>query len=215
MKKLFTALLFAALTTSPLAAQQPPTVDQPKITVTGEALVYAKPDKVILNFGIETRDTQLLVAKRKNAEIWKKAAAAIKESGVPDKDVQTDYLSIEPRYKDFTTRRADRLRDPQHVRRDVGRSGEGGDADLQDAGSRRESCQRRRVPDHPIQAATGNRPASWRSRRPRKRRRRWRPCWDAPSANRWRSTRPAAAGPGTSPVGPAGATGGLRECRRT
>jgi hypothetical protein len=101
MRKLFTALLFVALATSLLGAQQPPTVDQPKITVTGEALVLAKPDKVILNFGIETRDTVLLVAKRKNADIWKKAAAALKECGVPSKDVQTDYLSIEPRYKNY------------------------------------------------------------------------------------------------------------------
>jgi uncharacterized protein YggE len=101
MRKLFTALLFTAFTAAPLAAQQPPTVDQPRITVTGEALVLAKPDKVILNFGIETRDTVLLAAKRKNGDIWKKAAAALKECGVPSKDVQTDYLSIEPRYKDY------------------------------------------------------------------------------------------------------------------
>ncbi|MEI8376001.1 MAG: SIMPL domain-containing protein [Planctomycetota bacterium] len=100
MKSLLTSL-FVVFTASTLAAQQPPNLDQPKITVTGEALVYAKPDKIILNFGIETRDTQLLTAKRKTADIWKKAAAALKESGVPDKDVQTDYLSIEPRYKNY------------------------------------------------------------------------------------------------------------------
>ncbi len=101
MKNLLTTTLLVVLSASPLAAQLPVCDDRPKITVTGEALVYAKPDKVILNFGIETRDTQLLAAKQKNAEIWKKAAAALKESGVPDKDVQTDYLSIEPRYRNY------------------------------------------------------------------------------------------------------------------
>ena len=101
MKTLFPVTLFVVLTASTLAAQQFPSVDQPKITVTGEALVYAKPDKVILNFGIETRDTQLLAAKQKNADIWKKAAAALKEGGVPAKDVQTDYLCIEPRYRNY------------------------------------------------------------------------------------------------------------------
>jgi uncharacterized protein YggE len=101
MRKLFTALLLAALAAPPLAAQPPAGVEQPKITVTGEALVYAKPDKIIVNFGIETRDTVLLSAKRKNGEIWKKAAAVLKELGVPSKDVQTDYLSIEPRYKNY------------------------------------------------------------------------------------------------------------------
>ena len=100
MKSLLTTLLMACMA-STLAAQQPPSVDQPKITVTGEALVYAKPDKIVLNFGIETRDNQLVTAKQKNAAIWKKAAAALKEGGVPNKDVQTDYLSIEPRYRNY------------------------------------------------------------------------------------------------------------------
>ena len=101
MKNLLLTMLLIAFTASTLAAQQPPSVDSPKITVTGEALVYAKPDKIVLNFGIETRDTQLLAAKQKNAEIWKKAAAVLRESGVPNKDVQTDYLSVEPRYRNY------------------------------------------------------------------------------------------------------------------
>ena len=101
MKNLVLTTLLMVCMASTLAAQQPQSVDSPKITVTGESLVYAKPDKVILNFGIETRDTELLPAKQKNTDIWKKAAAALKASGVPDKDVQTDYLSIAPRYKDY------------------------------------------------------------------------------------------------------------------
>ena len=95
------SMLLVAYMASALAAQQPQSIDLPKITVTGEALVYAKPDKIVLNFGIETRDNQLVTAKQKNAAIWKKAAAVLKESGVPDKDVQTDYLSIEPRYRNY------------------------------------------------------------------------------------------------------------------
>ncbi len=101
MRTLFAIPMLIAATAATLAAQQPSAAEQPKITVTGEALVYAKPDKVILNFGIETRDALLLSAKQKNADIWKKAAAVLKEFGVPDKDVQTDYLSIEPLYKDY------------------------------------------------------------------------------------------------------------------
>jgi uncharacterized protein len=101
MRVLIAAALFCALTASALEAQQPAGADQPKINVTGEALVYATPDKIVLNFGIETRDNDLLAAKRKNAEIWKKAAATLKESRVPERDIQTDYLSIEPRYKNY------------------------------------------------------------------------------------------------------------------
>jgi uncharacterized protein len=101
MKEILLITMLIVGMASTLAAQQTPSIDLPKITVSGEALVYATPDKIVLNFGIETRDNQLIPAKQKNAAIWKKAAAALKESGVPNKDVQTDYLSIEPRYRNY------------------------------------------------------------------------------------------------------------------
>jgi len=72
--------------------------DRPKITVNGEAVVKVQPDKIIISFGIETWDKNIMVAKQENNEIMKKAVAVIKESGIPDKDIQTDHLSIEPRY---------------------------------------------------------------------------------------------------------------------
>lgn len=72
--------------------------DRPKITVNGEAVVRVQPDQIIITFGIETWDKNIIAAKQKNNEIMKKAIAVIKESGIPDKDIQTDYLSIEPRY---------------------------------------------------------------------------------------------------------------------
>jgi hypothetical protein len=99
MRNLLLAVWFCAFAVSARAAEPSPPADQPKITVTGEALVYAKPDKIILNLGIETRDTGLLAARRRNAEIWNNAAAVLKACGVPEKEVQTDYLSIEPVYR--------------------------------------------------------------------------------------------------------------------
>ncbi len=74
--------------------------DRSKINVTGEAVVYAKPDKIVISLGIETMDKDILVAKQKNNEILKKTLAAVKEAGVQDKDIQTDQLSIEPRWRD-------------------------------------------------------------------------------------------------------------------
>ena len=80
-------------------AQQPQMYDdRPKITVGGEAVVNVKPDKVVVSFGIETWDADINVSKQKNNEILKKAVAAMKECGVPEKDIQTDQLSIEPRW---------------------------------------------------------------------------------------------------------------------
>ena len=109
MRTVLTAALLVVLGTSPLAAQmgflpgsQPiPGVGPPKITVNGEAVVLAKPDKIILSFGIETHDAKVGLARQKNADIWKKAAAVLKECGVPDKDVQTDYLSIRPPHEGY------------------------------------------------------------------------------------------------------------------
>ena len=80
-------------------AQQPQMYDdRPKITVGGEAVVNVKPDKVVVSFGIETWDADINVSKQKNNDILKKAVAAMKECGVPEKEIQTDQLSIEPRW---------------------------------------------------------------------------------------------------------------------
>ncbi|MBL8259105.1 MAG: SIMPL domain-containing protein [Candidatus Competibacteraceae bacterium] len=80
----------------PANLQEPP----PTISVTGEAVVNVKPDKIVIRFGIETWDANIANAKEKNNEIVKKTIGATKALGVADKDVQTDHLSIEPRWKD-------------------------------------------------------------------------------------------------------------------
>jgi hypothetical protein len=74
--------------------------EQHRITVNGEAVVHAQPDKVTVNFGVETWDNSIAVAKKKNNEVMGRAVAAAKKLGVENKEIQTDYLNIEPRYKD-------------------------------------------------------------------------------------------------------------------
>ena len=73
--------------------------DRPKITVNGEAVVNVTPDKIVISLGIETWDVNIIVAKEKNNEILKKTAAVMKELGLPEKQIETDHLSIEPRWK--------------------------------------------------------------------------------------------------------------------
>jgi uncharacterized protein YggE len=72
---------------------------RPKIRVNGEALVNVAPDKITIRFGIETWDAKITVAKEKNNAILKKVVEAAKAAGVADKDMQTDYLAVEPRYQ--------------------------------------------------------------------------------------------------------------------
>jgi uncharacterized protein YggE len=83
-----------------LTAAQPTRLydDRPKITVHGDAVVNVQPDRIVINLGIETSDKDIEVAKQKNGDLHKKVVAAIRECGVPSKEIQTDQLSIEPRY---------------------------------------------------------------------------------------------------------------------
>lgn len=89
-KALITLLIFMA--TCSIQAQQGQLLDdRPKITVNGEAVVKMQPDEIIITFGIETWDKNIMVAKQENNEIMRKAVIVIKEAGIKDKDIQTDY----------------------------------------------------------------------------------------------------------------------------
>jgi hypothetical protein len=96
MKQIIIASFLTVILISSINAQQ--FEKQPVITVNGEAVVKVQPDQIIITFGIETWDTEIMFAKQKNNDIMKKALSVIKNSGIQDKDIQTDYLSIEPRY---------------------------------------------------------------------------------------------------------------------
>lgn len=100
MKAIAMVAVLTIMSICPVWAQQTQMEDgRPKITVNGEAVVNVKPDKIVVTLGIETWDAEIMYAKQKNNDILKKAVAAIKESGIPEKEIQTDHLSIEPRYK--------------------------------------------------------------------------------------------------------------------
>jgi len=73
--------------------------EKAQIQVQGEAVVRVAPDKVTILFGIETWDKDILAAKQQNNDILRKAREAIAKAGVAEKDIRTDHLSVEPRYK--------------------------------------------------------------------------------------------------------------------
>ncbi|MGB5530974.1 MAG: SIMPL domain-containing protein [Ignavibacteriaceae bacterium] len=101
MKRKGLTTLFILLAICSIQAQQGQLFDdRPKITANGEAVVKVQPDEIIITFGIETWDKNIMVAKQENNDIMKKAIVVIKEAGIQDKEIQTDYLSIEPRYDD-------------------------------------------------------------------------------------------------------------------
>jgi uncharacterized protein YggE len=70
------------------------------ITVIGDAEVRVAPDEAIVTLGVETWDKDLGVAKRQNDERVKKILALAKKYKIDPKNVQTDQIKIEPRYKE-------------------------------------------------------------------------------------------------------------------
>ena len=70
------------------------------ITVTGEAEVRVVPDEVILTLGVETWDEYLKSAKSQNDERVKEVLRIAQAYGVEARHIQTDHISIEPRYED-------------------------------------------------------------------------------------------------------------------
>jgi len=87
-------LLAIGLLTFPLVSAKA----DPQINVSGSAEVKVAPDEVDLNVGVETRDENLETAKQNNDARVSAALDFLKHQGVKDKDVQTDYVTIEPIY---------------------------------------------------------------------------------------------------------------------
>jgi len=101
MRQVIRALfLFTIILISPalvFAAQQ---TESRLITVTGDAEVRVVPDEVIFTLGVETWNKQLNTAKKENDQRVQKIVDAAKKHKIEAKHIQTDYLGIEPRYKD-------------------------------------------------------------------------------------------------------------------
>jgi uncharacterized protein len=73
------------------------------ISVEGEAEVKVVPDRILLTLGIETSDKDLEKAKQLHDARTRAVIDAVRREGVDPKDIQTDYLDIEPRW-DLTPR---------------------------------------------------------------------------------------------------------------
>jgi uncharacterized protein YggE len=91
-------LAFAIMNLSLAQAFSQAPVQPPLISVSGSAEVKVAPDEIYLRVGVETRHESLDEAKRQNDEAVSKALTFLKVSDVKEKDIQTDYIGIEPYY---------------------------------------------------------------------------------------------------------------------
>ena len=68
------------------------------VTVTGEATVAVAPDAAVIRIGVTSQDKTAREASEANAKQMTAVLAAIKDTGIADRDVQTSRLSLQPQY---------------------------------------------------------------------------------------------------------------------
>jgi uncharacterized protein len=71
------------------------------VTVTGDADVKVTPDIVEVTVGVESIDTTVAAVKAKNESALAQLLAAVSKAGVDGKDVQTEFINLEPRYRNY------------------------------------------------------------------------------------------------------------------
>jgi uncharacterized protein len=89
------ALIAGTAALAPLSA---PAMDK-LVTVTGEATVSVAPDAAMIRIGVTSQGKTARAASLANAKQMTAVLAAIKASGVADRDVQTTQLSLQPQYE--------------------------------------------------------------------------------------------------------------------
>lgn len=94
-------LLFAA-TSLPARGQEREA--KPSVSTSGDATIYVKPDEVVLMFGVETFDPALEKAKQQNDAASAKLTKAVRDVGVPERQLQVAELQVELRYHDSSDR---------------------------------------------------------------------------------------------------------------
>lgn len=70
----------------------------PAISVTGEASISVPPDRAQLDAGVASYGKTAREASSTNSAAMTKVLQALKGAGIPDKDVQTSNLSLQPQY---------------------------------------------------------------------------------------------------------------------
>jgi hypothetical protein len=68
------------------------------VTVTGEATVSVAPDSAVIRLGVSSSGKTAREASDANNKQMTGVLAAIKDAGIPPRDVQTSRLSLQPQY---------------------------------------------------------------------------------------------------------------------
>lgn len=96
MKRLILLLAMAPMFSAHVFAQN--AIEPPLITVTGQAEVRVPPDEVVFTLGVESVDKDMLAAKQRTDDSVKEVLSIARRNNVKAEDVQTSYISIQPKY---------------------------------------------------------------------------------------------------------------------
>jgi uncharacterized protein len=95
---LFAALICAATAPGRARAQEPYTVPQARIIVSGEGSVRAAPDFALITVGVTTQGANAKAATDANSSAMSAVEAALRGAGISDNDVQTANFFVQPIY---------------------------------------------------------------------------------------------------------------------
>lgn len=94
-RQLFVLMVVACLS---FAAKAQSVTVQPSVSVVGEADMMISPNQIGFTFEVVTTDPTIPAAKRANDVASAKTIAIAKSFNIPNDDLQTDRLTISPRY---------------------------------------------------------------------------------------------------------------------
>src|SRR5688572_16321491 len=96
MRGLLLLFAFTLMLTNAALAQE--AKDRPLITVSGQAELRVPPDEIMFTLSVESIDKDMLAAKKKTDDSVREVLSIARRNSVKDEDVQTSYISVEPKY---------------------------------------------------------------------------------------------------------------------
>jgi len=94
----------AASTPTPQPTEQPlqSTCDPARaIQVSGTAVVNVKPDRALIQLGVQSNGRSAKEAQARNSATINQVVRALNKLGIESKDIATDWYTIEPLYEDY------------------------------------------------------------------------------------------------------------------
>lgn len=93
-------LILVLLSSAPLSRAQRQAEQLPLITVSGQAEVKVEPNEVVFTLSVVKLDKDLMAAKEQNDQSVRRIMELTRRYNIAPQDVQTDYISVEPQYRE-------------------------------------------------------------------------------------------------------------------